>query len=658
MLRFTFKKGLVFVVGQERCQLVRRLVTGKLQLEWESGELENLTDKEVLERWQKGEWVIDQESLGTSKDAIYLATPRDLSTFPASWQEKAKRRLKYIEVVDPNTNKYRPSQWQVLIDAYAEAIGDAHPPSASTVHAWWVRYRSTKSITTLVPLTRSGRPRHNDSRYLLFEETIATLYLNHQKLPKLDVFNHLRKKSEELNAGRQPAEQIKAPSKSTVYRWIDELQQDIVDAARLGADAARVKYRMVLGGVEVTQILERIEIDHTPLDVLVVEKNTYLPLGRPWLTLAIDRKSRMIVGFYISFNAPSAHSVLQCLRRAILPKDELLARYPSIKGQWPAYGIPVLIAVDNGMDLHSDALEKTCLELGILILYCPSATPQYKGAVERFFRTMAKDLIHRLPGTVFSNVDERGDYPSEGVACVDLELLVELITLWIVNVYNVKFHRGLGTTPLQAWMEGAAKRPIELPVFPQQLDVLTGIPATRTLFHYGIELDGLHYNSRQLQEIRRRSGENIRIQLKFYEDTVVHVHIFDPYAKEYLQVPVVQSNYAEDLPRSVHRMIRERARRECGENFSSAQLEEAKQTIQDKIRQALRDKKMATRKQGAQLTFHDSEAIFASENPLAEASKPVKSGLPVPPPEIPSGLDDVLPAFNPIDATSDGEGAR
>ncbi len=90
----------------------------------------------------------------------------------------------------------------------------------------------------------------------------------------------------------------------------------------------------------------------------------------------------------------SPYGVLQCLRRCILPKDEWLARFPDIKGEWPAHGIMELIAVDNGMDLHSDALEAACQEMGIQILFCGSKTPQHKGAIERFFRTMNTLTAH------------------------------------------------------------------------------------------------------------------------------------------------------------------------------------------------------------------------------------------------------------------------
>jgi putative transposase len=65
MIRFSFKKGLVFIELNRRWQLNRRLVTTKLQFENELGEIKTLTDAEVLALWSKGEWVVDENSLGT-----------------------------------------------------------------------------------------------------------------------------------------------------------------------------------------------------------------------------------------------------------------------------------------------------------------------------------------------------------------------------------------------------------------------------------------------------------------------------------------------------------------------------------------------------------------------------------------------------------------
>lgn len=645
MLRTFFRIGLEFLEGQRRLTLRRRLATGKLQLEYEDGELVIVTDEELRSHWLAQTWVIEEASLVSPANAIYLAVPRDLGTYPEKQQNEAKRRQFYLQAVNPDVNPYQPGRWRALIAEAAATLADRYPPCPATVQAWWRRYRSTKSILCLIPHNKPSTGPKAKRRYQLFEEVIAAIYLSNQQLPKLNVAEELFRRIDAINQGLPTEEQIKRPARSTIYRWLEDLQQDLVDTAREGAEAARIKYRAALGHVKVGNVLERIEIDHTPLDLIVIDSLTKLPLGRPWLTMAIDAYSRMVVGFYISFNAPSSHGVLQCLRRAILPKEEWLARFPDIKGAWPAYGIPELIAVDNGTDLHSNALEAACLEMGIQILFCGAKTPQHKGAIERFFRTMNMGLIHRLPGTVFSNIDERGDYPAEAKAVIDMSTLVHLLTKWVVDVYNVSSHRGIGARPLDRWLESAGRRIIELPVYPQQLEVITGIPAKRTLFHYGIELDGLQYNSELLQAIRRRAGENRPVMLKYYEDTVAHIHVFDPYAEEYIKVPAKLAEYAEDLPRDIHRLVREHARKRFGDHCLSPQLLEARREIEQLVQQALKDKRMGSRKAGAGVLMHDSEAILKGQDPLVEARRPLKRAKETPPSDLPSGLDDDLPDF-------------
>lgn len=645
MIRFSSKVGLRFLEKEMGWELCRRLATGKIQFQSDVGELLNLTDQELRARWLSLDWIVDEASLGSLASALYVAVPRDLGTYPENQQREAKRRKRYLEAIDPEHAAYNPDRWRTIISQVAEQVEDRYPPCPATVQAWWRRYRQTKSLICLIPRNKPVRSHHAKRAYSLFEEVVATVYLTKQQLPKQAVVEELGRRVSAVNQGRSPEEQIKCPCRATVYRWLDGLQQDLVDASREGAEAARMKYRAAIGSVKVSTILARIEIDHTPLDLIVIDSLTKLPLGRPWLTMAIDSYSRMVVGFYISFNAPSGHGVLQCLRRAILPKDEWLARFPDIRGQWPAYGIPELIAVDNGTDLHSDALEGACLEMGIQILFCGSKTPQHKGAIERFFRTMNMGLIHRLPGTVFSNVDQRGDYASEENAVIDMEGLVHLITKWVVDVYSVTPHRGIHARPIDRWFESAERRIIELPAHPQQLEIIAGIPAKRTLFHYGIELDGLQYNSELLQTIRRRAGANIPVALKYYEETVAHIHVFDAHLQEYIKVPAKLAEYAEKLPRDIHRLVRENARKRYGDNCANAQLLQARAEIEGLIQGTLKAKKMGYRKAGAGYLMHDSEAVLNNKDPLAEARKPVKSAKEAPPLALPSGLDDELPAF-------------
>lgn len=570
-MRFTFKRGLIFIAANGRWTLERMGATGNLEFEADSGERLRMTPDELRLKWLSGEWVVDESCLGTLANTAHLTIRRDLSTYTPDEQRCAIVRQGYIQAVSPEDTPYEPIRWKALIDAHGEQTGDKKPPCASTVQNWWRKYRTTKSIAALIP-QRKGRhgPAYQNARKI-FEEAIEEVYLSPQKKPKIMVYERVALRIHQTNQSLPPGCQVRCPSRATVYRWMEELRQDVVDGARLGADVARIKYRVALSGLRIRNILERLEIDHTPMDVIVVDAQGRT-IGRPYLTLAIDRASRMIMGFYISLHTPSAYSVLSCLYRSILPKNALLAQFPEIKGRWPAQGIPALIAVDNGMDLHSSAFQATCQELGIQLLYCAAKTPIQKGSIERHMRTTGARFIHLLPGTTFSNIKERGDYPSEKMAALTLRDLTFLITEWITDVYLLTKHRGIGMTPLAKWDELAENRPIELPLSPGQLEIVCGASATRTLFHYGIELDGVHYNSTRLQEFRRQTGGNKKVSLKYYENSIDHIHVLDPKSMEYIRVPATNLQYGEDLPREAHRQIRAMTRQEEGSGTTASQL--------------------------------------------------------------------------------------
>ena len=55
-------------------------------------------------------------------------------------------------------------------------------------------------------------------------------------------------------------------------------------------------------------------INHTIVDVIVVDERFRRPIGRPVLTIAIDVCTRMVGGFHLSLEAPSSTSVGLCLR--------------------------------------------------------------------------------------------------------------------------------------------------------------------------------------------------------------------------------------------------------------------------------------------------------------------------------------------------------
>lgn len=71
-----------------------------------------------------------------------------------------------------------------------------------------------------------------------------------------------------------------------------------------------------------------------------------MPIGRPYITLAIDVYSRCIAGFVLSLEAPSAVSVGLCLTHIAMDKSPWLAML-GIDSSWPIHGKPDIIYVDN-----------------------------------------------------------------------------------------------------------------------------------------------------------------------------------------------------------------------------------------------------------------------------------------------------------------------
>jgi putative transposase len=97
-----------------------------------------------------------------------------------------------------------------------------------------------------------------------------------------------------------------------------------------------------------------VQIDHTKADIFVVDEETRQPIGRPWLTLAMDVCSRMVTGFYLTMEAPSRLSTSLCLLHSVFDKSAWLREREivgTVARRWPAG----TLHVDNGADFRSRA---------------------------------------------------------------------------------------------------------------------------------------------------------------------------------------------------------------------------------------------------------------------------------------------------------------
>ncbi len=219
---------------------------------------------------------------------------------------------------------------------------------------------------------------------------------------------------------------------------------------RTGAKAAAKVFAARPGHLNVEHPLEVVQIDHTPADIILVDHVERSPLNRPFLTLAIDVATRIILGAYVSFDPPSVLSVALCLDHCVRPKS---VQVPNTLEElaWPTSGIPKAIFVDNGQEFHSAAFKLACEEWGIGIEYRPAGGAHYGGHIERLIGT-TMGAVHVLPGTTQSSTLEKGDYDSSKHAALTLSEFEDWLHLEICRYHN-STHSALGRTPLAAWAD-------------------------------------------------------------------------------------------------------------------------------------------------------------------------------------------------------------
>ena len=157
-------------------------------------------------------------------------------------------------------------------------------------------------------------------------------------------------------AGRCRAEKLRPPSSSTVRRRLRALP--IADRRERGEGHPEIK--PVHGHVPAVRFpLDVVQVDHTPMDLILVDPIDREPIGRPWLTVAIDVHSRCIAGFHVTLDAPSAVSVGLCLTHVAMDETPWLA-LRKVETDWPVQGKPRRVGGDNGAEFHSEAFERGC----------------------------------------------------------------------------------------------------------------------------------------------------------------------------------------------------------------------------------------------------------------------------------------------------------
>lgn len=372
---------------------------------------------------------------------------------------------------------------------------DLPPPdkhmSEAAVRRW---YRSwTKSGRHVLSLVRtpSGN-RHSKLSWQQvnwLDEIIKTVYLNSERRSAKNVHELLAAKIhlENRNLKAKSQETISVPSYNTLCRRIRQLDLYTVLSKRFNHEYAYKITRHQRKTPVINKHLEIVQADNTQVDIHVD-----LGIGvlvRPWLTMIIDKYSMSILGFWLAPYSASADTVMNALRQSVMPK-KIIELGGEPEWQWPMFGLPEELILDNGADFRGFDLEKAAMDLGINLNFSPPRQAHYKSEVERFFGKINKRLLSKLPGQVYKYEPEKHglDYPH-----LTFDEFSKLFIQWAITIAHKTPTENDGYTPDQLWENSIQKNGFAGSGLDQEYVKLCLSKSSRT--RYSIQPDGIHFNS-------------------------------------------------------------------------------------------------------------------------------------------------------------------
>jgi len=330
-----------------------------------------------------------------------------------------------------------------LMAGIAAQTGEA-APSYGAVYLWKKAYLAMgENKLALVPKPRRAALHRvfslPEEVQELIQINVDQLYFTRTPCSKTELTDAIICAISASNESRSPYHQLPIPSRSTLYRIITELDQYETDLHQQGYRLAIKRQKWSKKCPQPLERFDLVEGDTHELDVETCDQKGHL-IGRLFLTALIEVRSRMIVGWDLSYNPPCAEKTLRALKHSLLSEN--------LYG-----GLARRYRVDNGGEFVNARLKSTLQDLGSDVTYCEPGNPDQKPHIESFFKTWTTSIVHCMRGTTFSGPNP---YDSEKNAIYTLKDVKKCFQNWLESVYHSSFHSGLGMSPREAWDEDQA----------------------------------------------------------------------------------------------------------------------------------------------------------------------------------------------------------
>lgn len=586
---------------------------------------ENFTPQQYLAAYVAGE-------------VVYHRSPMQPGDAPGEDEDPSRQiarqwRLYWTTTFDKFPTAKSTKKLQAFIDAHKDNQPvPVKPPSPHTLRTW-LRTRGRpddRRARQMGDRRRQTSPRR-DLHPVVLEawETASQRYWSNYRYTFESFQNDVRAQLFEANQRRteEGKKPVHIPSRTTLHRWLMKERTYANVALKEGKYIADRMFKGIRDSLAAKRILDVAIIDHKRMDVYVVDPVSGIVIGRPWLAVLLDVKSRMVLGHTLSFEDPSVLSVMACIRACLRGRPDLKVKFPIIEGDWEAFGVPRTILADNAWENTGSSLLDACTDFGISIEWAPVRSPEYKGILERFFSRLDDQLAHFLPGSITdkphvlatARIDPQVD------AAISLEKLDEFLCQYMVDVYPWDRHEGIDGIPLKVWRDSAVQDGIELAHNLADVDHAMGtLIRGRTLSREGVTFKGLVYRSADvdglLADLIRLQPASLRrgtaeVKIKYHPEDLSRIFVWNELRGHYVGLPCTQPIYAAGLSERVHTEVEQQRAQMDSAFVSEEERCRRKAALMRNVQDSYPQQSVAERRRRARLLENPAHSSRIPEPP-------------------------------------------
>lgn len=411
-------------------------------------------------------------------------------------KEQRNKAMKKYELIEPYINN---------IEKLSEISNKSSVPLRS-LYRWVEQYNKSGLIGLIrIPRSDEGVVHINTDIKNLIEQ----LRIKNKKMSIATIHRKVINEFEEENI-----------SYYQVHKIINNMDTSLLSLAHRGSKNYDETYDLVHIR-EASRANEIWQADHTLLDIEILDEKNIV--NRPWLTIILDDFSRSVVGYNLSFNAPSAIQTSLTFHQAIWQKRD---------SRWPVCGVPENFYTDHGSDFTSQQLEQVSVELRMNLIFSRIGVPRGRGKIERFFLTVNQLFLESLPGYI-------GNGSSSNL--LTIQEFKGKLHHFLIEDYNHKTHSSLKISPIEKWSSE-----VFLPNMPDSLEILDILllesSKTRKIHSDGIHFQGIRYTNPNLIAY---VGESVLI--RYNPSDLAEIRVY--YRNEFIcnAISPELSNYTVDL---------------------------------------------------------------------------------------------------------------